>query len=168
MRVSASRIDKVDERVSPGQKVTIRVDAFPNESFTGTVETVPPLPDPGRGFNNVYTTKIRIDNPTPMLRPGMTAEVRILIDERGNVLTVPTTAVIQFNDQDHVAISHPDGSFTWRPVRLGATDDIMVEVKGGLEPKTQIYLQPLSLLSAEEQGTQGVRYPVTPPPPGRN
>ena len=44
---------------------------------------VAPLPDPSNFFSSdikVYTTKVRIDQPLPGLRPGMTAQVEILVD----------------------------------------------------------------------------------------
>ena len=42
----------------------------------------------------VYTTHVRIDNPIPGLRPGMTAQAEILVTELDDVLSVPISAVL--------------------------------------------------------------------------
>ena len=58
------------------------------------VESVAPLPDPANSVIRnikVYTTKVRIDHSPAGLRPGMTAQVDILVSELDNVLSVPVT-----------------------------------------------------------------------------
>ena len=71
-KVSESQIGNIRS----GMKARIRVDAFPNQLFDGTVVEVAPLPDSRgaiQGGSNVYTTKVRFDNGIPGLRPGMSA-----------------------------------------------------------------------------------------------
>ena len=78
-KVHESQIDKI----TPGMKAQIRVDAFADEMLDGTVMDVAPLPDPTNFFSSdikVYTTNVKIDEPLAGLRPGMTAQVEILVD----------------------------------------------------------------------------------------
>ena len=87
-KVHESQIDKIQR----GMKAKIRVDAFADRELAGTVMDVAPLPDATNFFSSdikVYTTRIRIDDPLPGLRPGMNAEVEILVDRKDNVLAVP-------------------------------------------------------------------------------
>ena len=91
MQVLAN-IDEADVgRMRPGQHVTFRVDAFPTENFTGTVEQVRLQP---AVVQNVvtYSTVIAVPNPELKLKPGMTANVTIEIARRDNVLRIPNAA----------------------------------------------------------------------------
>jgi HlyD family secretion protein len=92
MQVNAS-IDESDiGRVRPSQRVTFQVDAYPDERFTGTVSQVRLQP---AVVQNVTTYSVIIDVPNAALKlkPGMTANVRIEIAARENVLRVPNTAL---------------------------------------------------------------------------
>ena len=107
-KVHESQIDKI----TPNMKAKIRVDAFSETELEGTVLDVAPLPDPNSIFSSdvkVYTTRVKIDNPLPGLRPGMSAEVTILVDRKENVLSVPVQAIIEYSGRDHVALRTPSG-----------------------------------------------------------
>src|SRR4029079_3019350 len=102
------------DRVTPGQRVRIEVDAFPGQTLTGVVSSVAPLPDASRAFRTdvkVYTTKVRIDQAVPGLRPGMTARAEILIAALENVLAVPVRSVLTRGRKNSVGVKKPDGTF---------------------------------------------------------
>jgi len=77
-------------RVSQGQKVEVRADAFPDEVFRGTVTGIEPVVDAASRMLKVRGT---VDNPGLKLRPGFFANVRLVLPERPNVVTVPQTAI---------------------------------------------------------------------------
>ena len=166
MQVDAKVAESIVDRVQPGQKAQVVVDAFAGEKFTGTVTQTAPLPDPGSpgGGRKVYSTRITLDGRQEFLRPGMTAEVEILLAEHDNALTVPWDAVFHFENKDHVAVRRPDGSFAWREVILGPGDSgtRMVEVKQGLEPGEQVALKPSELMSEYEKRQKGIGLPTKP------
>jgi HlyD family secretion protein len=88
-----TKIDEADiGRVAPGLSATFTVDAFPEDTFGGTVRQVrlEPLTE-----QNVvtYTTVIDVSNPELKLKPGMTANVTIRIEKRDDVLRVPNAAL---------------------------------------------------------------------------
>ncbi|HZT76541.1 MAG TPA: efflux RND transporter periplasmic adaptor subunit [Vicinamibacterales bacterium] len=92
MQVSAS-IDESDVgRVRPGQDVVFRVDAYPGEEFHGTVGQVRLNPTI---VNNVttYATMINVPNEDLRLKPGMTANLKVQVAHKSNVLRVPNTAL---------------------------------------------------------------------------
>ena len=92
MQVNAS-IDESDVgRMRPGQTVTFRVDAYPTESFNGTVKQVRLNPVTVQNVVT-YSTVIDVPNPELKLKPGMTANVNIEIARRDNVLRVPNAAL---------------------------------------------------------------------------
>jgi HlyD family secretion protein len=92
MQVNAS-IDEADiGRISPGQTVTFKVDAYPNETFTGTVSQVRLEPVVTQNVVS-YVTIIDVPNPDLRLKPGMTANVSIEVARADNVLRVPNAAL---------------------------------------------------------------------------
>ena len=92
MQLNAS-IDESDlGNVQAGQSVSFRVDAYPADTFRGTVSQVRLNPTT---VQNVVTYAAIIDaaNPQLKLKPGMTANLTIEVARRDNVLRVPTAAL---------------------------------------------------------------------------
>ncbi|MBV8488158.1 MAG: efflux RND transporter periplasmic adaptor subunit, partial [Planctomycetaceae bacterium] len=148
-KVHESKIDKVER----GMRARIRVDAFSDKELDGTVTEVAPLPDPTSFFSSdvkVYTTKVRIDNPLPGLRPGMNAEVTILVKRKENVLIVPMEAILEYGGKDHLAVRTHSGHER-REVELGENNDKFVEVTKGLTAGCIVALNPIALVSEEEK-----------------
>ena len=77
-------------RVSQGQKVEVRADAFPDDVFRGTVSGIEPVLD---ATSRMLKVRATIDNPGLKLRPGFFANVRLVLPERPGVVTVPQTAI---------------------------------------------------------------------------
>lgn len=78
--------------IKDGNKATFTVDAFPRRTFEGAVSQVRQSP---QTVQNVvtYDVVVGVDNSRLALKPGMTAATRIVIDERHDVLRVPSQAV---------------------------------------------------------------------------
>ena len=87
---------KTDEsdvgNIKPGKQVTFKVDAFPKETFHGTVTQVRMNPTIVQNVVT-YDTMIEFDNPELKLFPGMTAYVTIPVATVQNVLKLPNTAL---------------------------------------------------------------------------
>ena len=86
-------VDEADVgRIQVGQKVRFTVDAFPGERFGGQVTQIRKAPVTN---NNVVTFSVmaRLANPDLKLLPGMTANAKILTEERKDVLKVPNEAL---------------------------------------------------------------------------
>jgi HlyD family secretion protein len=92
MQVLAS-VDESDiGRVQQGQAVSFTVDAYPGETFEGTVAQVRLQPTVDQNVVS-YTTVIDVPNRSLKLKPGMTASVSIEIARADNVLRVPNSAL---------------------------------------------------------------------------
>ena len=88
-----TKIDEADiGRIRPGLPVTFSVDAFPDETFEGKVSQVRLEPITEQNVVT-YTTVIATRNDNLSLRPGMTANVTVLVDSRKDVLKVPNAAL---------------------------------------------------------------------------
>jgi HlyD family secretion protein len=92
MQVVAS-VDEADVgRIRPGQTARFRVDAYPDQAFTGTVTQVRLQPQVQQNVVT-YSTVIDVPNPGLELKPGMTATVDVEIARRGSVLRIPSAAL---------------------------------------------------------------------------
>ncbi len=92
MQVNAN-IDEADVgRIRPGQHVTFKVDAYPTETFEGTVSQIRLQPVVVQNVTT-YGTVIDVPNAQLKLKPGMTAHVKVEIAKRTDALRVPNAAL---------------------------------------------------------------------------
>ncbi len=150
LKVAESKVDLV----RAGQAVTIRPDALPELTLTGLVESVAPLPDASSMAawdNKVYATRVRFEQETPALRPGMTTHGVIHAADLENVLAVPNAAIVHFDGASRLAIQRADGSFEWHTVVPGATTDTVTVIRSGLKAGELVGLEPRMLLTASQQ-----------------
>ncbi len=92
MQVKAS-IDEADiGRIKEGQDALFTVDAYPERSFKGSVRQIRLSPQVVQNVVS-YDVIITVPNPEMVLKPGMTANVTVLIDQREDVLKVPAAAL---------------------------------------------------------------------------
>ncbi len=153
MQVNTKVHESHVDQIKPGMKARIRVDAFSDQVLEGTVTDVAPLPDATSFFSSdvkVYTTKVKIDHPLIGLRPGMNAEVEILVDRLDNVLSVPLQAVLQFNGKDHVT-KKVDDRYVQSEVELGRSNESFVQVIKGVSKNELVVMNPSALMSDEEK-----------------
>ncbi|MEZ5562097.1 MAG: efflux RND transporter periplasmic adaptor subunit [Gammaproteobacteria bacterium] len=86
-------VDETDiGKITPGLPAVVTVTAFPNQPFTGTVLKVEPQASADQTVTT-FAVRIMLGNESGLLKPGMNADVAILITERKGVLAVPTNAL---------------------------------------------------------------------------
>ena len=92
MQIKAAVAEADVGNVEVGQDVTFTVDAFPNRQFRGRVEQLRNLPTTTQNVVT-YATIINVRNDDLKLKPGMTANVSIVIARRGATLRIPNAAL---------------------------------------------------------------------------
>lgn len=126
-----------------GQQVKVSVDAFPDQNLTGIVSKVAVVADSANSFLNpdlkVYPTTIEIDGTFDWLRPGMSAEVEILVTRLDDAIYVPLQAVSSYNDKRVVYIPRA-GRTERREVEVGAFSESFIEITSGLNAGEQVLL----------------------------
>jgi HlyD family secretion protein len=141
LRVKAA-VNEVDiGKVTQGDSVTLTVDAFPGDTVRGVVRLVPPaarLQDRVRVFD--VEVAVRDGRGGGVLRPGMTANVRIAGPERQNVVRLPVEAVFLSEGQP-IVFKMDAGQPHSTPVTLGLSDLAYVEVLGGISLGDSIALE---------------------------
>ncbi len=87
-------VDETDfGQIKPGQEASIQVEAYPGRTFPGSVEKIEPQAVTQQNVT-MFPIIVRLDNRMGLLKPGMNAEVEILLVEHPDVLVVPNNAVV--------------------------------------------------------------------------
>lgn len=144
--------------VRVGANVRIAVDAFPGETFRGTVVYLSNLLDPD---TRTVEARVEIPNPDGRLRPGMFARASIAHSgsQGKQVLKIPQDAVQHIEGQPVVFVEKQPGTYEKRTVTLGSQDAPFVEILSGVQEgervvtKGSFYLK--SVLLEETLGGHG-------------
>lgn len=87
-------VDETDfGQIQPGQEALVQVEAYPGRRFPGVVEKIEPQAVTQQNVT-MFPIKVRLDNRAGLLKPGMSAEVEVLLVERPDVLVVPNNALV--------------------------------------------------------------------------
>jgi hypothetical protein len=154
MRVKVGVHESKVDQLRQGMRARIRVQ---DREFQGSVVTIANRPDQDYFMATAkkYSIKVKIDGTPKDLRPGMTAEVEILVAHLENVISLPVAAVAEKSGQNFCCVKN--GSvLERRNVVLGQGNDKFVEVKGGVEVGEEVVLNPRAALgeTAEESQKQ--------------
>lgn len=117
--------------IAVGQSVSLKLDAFGDETFPGTITSINPAETIVDGVP-VYETKVAFTKLDSRIRSGMTATATIVVGEHDNVLTVPMSFVHTDNRGSYVYVLKDDKT-TQKTVTTGLRgSDSMVEITSGL------------------------------------
>jgi HlyD family secretion protein len=138
--VVKAAVNEVDiGKVSRGDAVQLTVDAFPEDTVTGVVRLVPPAARQ-QDRVRVFDVEVEVRGRQRVLRPGMTANVRIAGPTRRGVVRVPVEAII-YREGRPVVFRLVDGQPQATPVTLGLSDVAYVEVTAGVAEGDSIALE---------------------------
>lgn len=142
VKVLVDVIERYATHIQAGIPADITVNSLPDTAFRGVVSRVSPVINPA---SRMIETEIRIPNPEYLLRPGMFAEVSLLLNTRENALVVPKYAILQKTEltrdqlgqqqitrQNYVYTVQNDRA-RYRPVETGLEQEGLVEIRSGLQ-----------------------------------
>ena len=154
-----TKVNEVDiNRVAVGQQVIIQVDALQGETFYGKVVQVATLAKRERDSNvKTFDVDVTIDGSDERLRPGMTANCKIITDRLTDVIYVPLDAV--FEKEGMTVAFVMGGRPKLREVKVGPKNSDFVVVEEGLSEGERVTLRDPTL-PLEDVGGQ-------PPAPGQ-
>ncbi len=132
--------------VRPGAVAKVRINAYPDREFRGTVTYVYPTLKP-----ETRTVQVRLElaNPGLALKPGMFAQVELAAGGSGPVVAVPVSAVIDSGLRRVVIVQAGEGRFEPREVALGTRGDDWVEVRSGVKEGEAVVVAANFLIDAE-------------------
>jgi HlyD family secretion protein len=128
-------------KVERNQKVTVRVEAYPDLRLTGAVTLVGTLAqeEKDRRGTKFFSVTVQVNESEPRLRPGMTARVEIQVEEREKALYVPLEAV--FEREGHTVVYLDGRRPRPRDVVLGPSNADFVVVEKGLSRGDRVLLR---------------------------
>ncbi|HUY31893.1 MAG TPA: HlyD family efflux transporter periplasmic adaptor subunit [Pirellulales bacterium] len=145
MQARLSFHESLVDHVRPGvpAKLTVK-----GREFSGVVEKVTHQPERSRRWEShikKFAAIVRIDGQAPRLRPGETAQVELLLEQRHDVLTAPLAAVTQQGRDFYAWVGSSLGPER-RRVELGAITDDLAEIRSGLAEGDVVVLHPRDVL----------------------
>jgi HlyD family secretion protein len=136
-------------KVSLGQKAKITVDAFPQKELEGIVEEIGES-----AFKkvdvNYFKVKIKITENFDDLKPGMTSKAKIYVEEKKDVLAVPSQAIQEKKGEKFIFISEK-GKAKKVSVVTGIQDQINTEISGDIKEGSLVVTGPLRVLKELEE-----------------
>jgi membrane fusion protein (multidrug efflux system) len=115
--------------------ITVRLDAYPDRTFTARVVQVNPSADPA---SRQFQVRAALDDRTNLIKPGMFARVAIETSRVKGGLVVPREAIQQGKAGAEVVVVGDDNVAHKRPVSTGAGDAVGVVILSGLEPGERV------------------------------
>jgi membrane fusion protein, macrolide-specific efflux system len=132
--IVVGQLDETDiGAISPGQQVDVKLDAYPDSSFEGTVKSVA---YDSKMVSNVtmYEVDVMPKKLPDFARSGMTASLSFLVEEHKEVPAVPTAALEYRKGKAFVKLPAKDGKEPeTRMVKTGLSENSFTEIVKGLE-----------------------------------
>ena len=144
--INAELPEAAASQVRPGAAVEIRIPALAGKVYTGKVSALPPE------LNQVARTlkaRIELANPGGQLVPGMFANLAFQQSGTGDVLLVPSEAVIKTGRRSVVMVALEDGRFAPAEVETGAEAGDLTEIRKGLEAGQKVVVSGQFLIDSE-------------------
>jgi len=135
--LDAEIYEKDIAKVKIGQRVEIRTVAYPGEVFTGKITYVSDVVKPE---TRTITVRTEVSDESQLLKPGMFADVDIVLDEGEKALVVPSAAILEEGDRKIVFVNEAD-HFVRREITTGAVYEACHQVLSGLEGGEQVVVE---------------------------
>lgn len=150
-----SNLNQIDiGKVTKGLSVEVRVDSAPGKVFVGTIHKVAPAAEASKNSQDSLQTfpvetilKAEAGTPTELLKPGMSADLNILVTRKENALYLPVEAVIRGKGNEATVTlpaKTPDAKPEVRTITLGLSNDHQIEVVKGLAKGEAVLIKPAS------------------------
>lgn len=138
VKVEFSIPEKDMVKVSKGQEARVRVDAYPNRTFSGKVTRLSPVVDP---ITRSAYAEVILSNPHHKLKPGMFAEIDIVVVSSKGVVVVPKEGILKdLRTGSSFVFVVEGGSAVKRVIETGISQKGLVEVKSGLSSGEKIII----------------------------
>lgn len=136
--VSKTFVNEVDiSRVKKGQEVRLKVDAFPDKEYTGTVIKVANIGETLKNYDSkVFEVTVQVNEMDSILRPAMTTGNEIITNVYEEVLSIPLEAL--FSDSVAFVFKEMNGQTVKQEVITGVSNENEILVEHGLEEGDEV------------------------------
>ena len=115
-------------KIRTGQDATVKVDTYPEKTFSGKVSLISPMVNQRTRTARV---EIGLSNPKHLLKPGMFADVEIALGTKEDIVLIPAHAIVEETGEKKVFVVS-DGRAVSRMVETGLSQDGWIEIQSGL------------------------------------
>lgn len=142
-------VNEVDiGKLKVGQEADFYLDSFPDKKYRGKVIKIASIAsnkfERDKNDVKVFETKLRIFDKDQNLKPGMTANVEVIIDKLENIIVVPSQAIIK-NEGKTYCFVEKDGNFIKQQVTTGKSNELETIIIKGLNEGDKIALKALEV-----------------------
>ena len=142
LKVIANVLEKDIPLLKPGMKAKIRVESYPEKVFEGRVEKINSALELS---TRTLQAEIYVLNTNRFLKPGMFANVEVVLLEKSQTLIIPREAVIEAGSELSVFVVEGKQAVR-RPITLGYEQDRFVEVLKGINEGEQVIIKGQQLI----------------------
>lgn len=121
--------------LEPGQKVKITGDGFIDRQYSGRVKEIAPAATTrvmGRSSETTVEIVVEVLNPDRMIKPGFSANMEIITQEKKNASVMPLECIFKKNEKKYVFVVKEDNTVEEVEVDTGINNDLFVEVLKGV------------------------------------
>ncbi len=154
--IASLNVSEIDiNKIKVGQKVEVKTNSFPDETFDGTVVGIDKIGALSSGVSN-YPVIVKFNKDFENILPNMGADAKIIIDKKSSVLYIPTSAIeTTAGGQSTVTVSRNDQTEQVE-IGVGISDENNTEIISGLNlgDAVIINLLPTQGFSTSSTGSQ--------------
>jgi RND family efflux transporter MFP subunit len=141
----AARVDEAERgRLAAHQPATVQLDAIPDRQFTGNLEQIGTIAtmdfSAGWPILRNFNLQIALDQKDPRVKPGMTAQITVVVDRIPDAITIPVQASFQKSGQT-VAYVVEGSKFREQPIEVSRRSRDRILVSRGLRAGDRVALQ---------------------------
>ncbi|MDO9109231.1 MAG: efflux RND transporter periplasmic adaptor subunit, partial [Desulfatirhabdiaceae bacterium] len=127
--------------VSEGQSLHFSVDGFPEKTFQGVIKRVNPVVSSSDRSGKIIA---EVKNTADILKGGLYARGYVVVEERPNVLTLPKSALLAWDMQNHassVFVVDDGGIASLRQLTTGLSHEDSIEISSGVSETDQVVVR---------------------------
>lgn len=124
-------------KVKLGQTVSVNVLSYPGQIFKGKIILIEPNLDP---LTRTVNVQIALKNPQGLLKPNMSAQANIILEENSSAVAIPNAAILETNGEKFVFIKNGE-HYKRVLITTGASDSKYMEIKDGIKFSDHVVIQ---------------------------
>lgn len=135
LEVNVKVSEKYSSYLQTGLPAYISLISAPEEIFNATITSISPVVNTS---NRTQDVSLTLDQQDPRIKPGMFAQVRLVVMEEKDSFVVPLTAIKDYNDEDTVFVVSPENTALRKIVKTGMSNDDEIQILEGLAEGDQV------------------------------
>ncbi len=135
-------IDEADAaKVAIGQQVNVTMDAYPEKAMIGEVYMISPVVLGNKQEARTFEARVRLLDKSIKTKPGMSADVEVIVSKKEHVLIIPSQAIIERNDAKYAYVAN-NNKAVLRQITTGQFNWTYTEVTEGIQEGETVITNP--------------------------